>query len=450
MSGRNLTVGPVGSHLLTLTAPMVLGVFAIMSVGFADAYFVGKIGEVELAAISFIFPVTTALTSLGIGLSAGATAVVSQALGAGKANMARRLAAHAFAISAGLGICTALAGFILIDALFQLLQAQPEVMPSIRAYLSVWFYGFPLLVLLLVSNALMRAHGNAVVPAVQMTANAILNIALNPVLIFGLGPVPALGIAGAALATVLAFSVTLTGTLWPVFRTFAVVQLSNFSERGYAASARHIGAIGAPAAMANAINPAGLAVITAIVATFGPATVAGFGAAGRVEALAVVPMLALSGSIGAIIGQNWGAKKYQRAARALKLSGYFCLAYGVVIAAILNLFAESIARQFSDSADVYAQTVLYLRIVSWSFFAYGFLIVCNACLNARSKAVPSMLLSITRIGLLYIPLAALGGSLLDQAGVYLGATTANLVAGLAALAMATRFGLWRWRSGDTD
>lgn len=424
---------------------MVLGVLAIMSVGLADAYFVGKLGEIPLAAISFIFPVTTALTSLGIGLSAGSNAVVSQALGAGSRKLAERVAAHSLALSAVLGVAVSVLGYVTIDALFSLLQAQAEVLPVIRDYMQVWYYGFPLLTVLLVTNALMRAHGGAMTPAALMILNAIFNVGLNPLFIFGWGPIPALGIAGAATATLIAFCITTLASIWPVLVTFRVLRIRGFFQSGYLASGREISAVGAPAAFANAINPAGLAGVTAIVASFGPATVAGFGAAGRIEAIAMVPLLGLSGSIGALIGQNWGANKQARAMRATQLASYFCLAYGLFAAILLSAFAETLARQFSDDAAVHAQTVLYLRIVSWSFFGYGLMIVSNACLNARSKAVPSMILSLTRIALLYLPLAALGGMWFEQAGVYAGATVANVVAGLAAVSVAARYGLWQWK-----
>lgn len=449
MSDRDLTVGPVGALLLRLTAPMVLGVFAVISIGLADAYFVGRLGEQPLAAISFIFPVTTTLTSLGIGLSAGANATVSQALGAGRGAAAQCTAAHTLAISAGLACATAFAGYASIEPLFTLLQADSETLPYIRDYLQIWFLSFPLLTLLLVSNALLRAHGGAVTPASLMVLHATINIGLNPVLIFGLGPFPAMGIAGAAAATLAAFALTLTVSLWPVFRTFAVTSPACFLTSGYGRSLRDVGSVGAPAALANAINPAGLAAVTAIVAGFGAASVAGFGAAGRVQTLALVPLLGLSGSIGALIGQNWGAGKKARASRALQIACGFCLVYGLLVAMSLNLFADSIAAQFSDEAAVHAQVVLYLRIVSWSFFGYGLLVVVNACLNARSKAMPSMLLSLGRIALLYIPLALIGAALFEQAGVYGAAATANVIAGLTAVAVAARYGLWRlgWQLG---
>lgn len=443
MAGRDLTTGSIPGHLIGLTGPMAVGVLAVISVGLADAYFVGQVGEIELAAIGFIFPVTTTLTSLGIGLSAGANAMVSQALGRGAEDDARRYAAHGLVISLVLGTAVAVAGWLTIEPLFRLLNASDDVIPAIRDYMTVWYLGFPLLTGMLVINATIRAHGNTVVPSMLMVLNAFFNIGLDPVLIFGWGPLPAFGIRGAAIATLIAFVIAFAASLWPVLRTFRVASVRDFVAPGYGDSARRIGNIGAPASLANAINPAGLAIVTAIVAQFGTATVAGFGAAGRIESFAIVPLLSLSGSIGPVIGQNFGAGNSDRVARTLATGALFCVAYGLIVAVTLTVAAPSIAPWFSDRPPVQQQIVLFLRILPWSFFAYGLVIVINASLNARSKAVPSALLSLSRIALFYIPFTMLGAAWLDQVGLYTGAMAANIVAAIPAFYVARHFDLWR-------
>ena len=424
---------------------MTVGVLAVMSVGLADAYFIGQLGELELAAISFIFPVTTALTSLGIGLSAGANALISQALGAGDGASSRRYAAQAIAWTVALGACVAGLGLALWQPLFSLLQAQGDVLTPIGAYMRVWFPAFPLLTLLLVSNAAIRAHGNTLLPSAVMVLNAVFNIGLDPLLMFGWGPIPALGIAGAAGATLVAFAIAAVAMFWPLFRAVKVTALRDFARPGYLETGRRLAHIGGPASLANALNPAGLSVVTAIVARFGPAAVAGFGVAGRIESFVLVPLLALSGSIGPVVGQNFGADKVGRAARAVGLSAAFCGAYGLLVALLLTLAVEPLVALFSASADVRAAAALYLRIVSWSFCGYGAVVVVNAALNARSRALASMSLSLGRIALLYIPLALLGAAWLGPAGVYAGALLANLGAGGVALWLAARYRIFAVR-----
>lgn len=442
MPKNDLTRGSVPRALAAMTGPMTLGVLAVMSVGLADAYFVGRLGEAPLAAMAFVFPVTTALVSLGIGLSAGANATISQALGRRDTAGAQRTAAHTIVLGLVLGVSVAAVGSLAIDPLFRLLGADGTLLEHVQRYMRVWFAGFPVLCTALVGNAAMRAHGNTAVPAALMVCNALINVVLDPVLIWGWGPIEAQGIGGAALATLIAFAVTLVASLWPLLRTFEVLKASSFLEPGYLASAREIGSVGAPAACANAINPAGLALVTSIVAGFGPAAVAGFGAAGRVESFTLVPLLGLSGSIGPVVGQNWGAGKIDRVGQAVRLSSLFCVAYGLIVAVLLTLFAEPVAARFSEAEEVRAQTALYLRIVSWSLFGYGMVIVINASLNARSRALHSMLLSLGRVALLLLPLAWLGGSLYGVAGVFGATATANVAAACAALALARRQRLW--------
>ncbi|MEM9056965.1 MAG: MATE family efflux transporter [Pseudomonadota bacterium] len=437
--GASLTEGSLARHLVRLTVPMTIGVLAVISVGLADAFFIGQLGELELAAMSFIFPVTTALTSLGIGLSAGANTLVSQALGRKDAHGARCYAAQAIVLTAALGGVVSVAGMLLWRGLFTLLQASDEVVLAIGEYMTLWFLGFPLLALLLVCNSAIRASGNTAWPSAVMVLSAVVNIALDPLLIFGAGPLPALGMAGAAAATLVAYAVAILAMCWPLFVVVGVTTPANFLSAGYARTSRRLIAIGGPAALANALNPAGLSIVTAIVSRFGPAAVAGFGVAGRIEAFVLVPLLALSGSIGPLVGQNVGAGRFGRAGRATGLSAAFCAAYGLIVALVLTLADEPVVRLFSDSAEVRDAAGLYLRIVSWSFFGYGVLIVVNAALNAADHSVASMSLSVGRIALLYVPLALGGAALMGQAGVYGGALLANLGAAAVALLVARRY-----------
>ncbi|MEM1248078.1 MAG: MATE family efflux transporter [Acidobacteriota bacterium] len=442
MATKDLTTGSVPKALAAMTGPMTLGVLAVISVGLADAYFVGRLGEAPLAAIGFVFPVTIALTSLGIGLSAGANATISQALGRRDEEAAQRIAAHVTVVTLVLGLVVMLLGWWSVGPLFRALGAEPELLSLIEEYMVVWYAGFPLLAGALVVNAAIRAHGNTALPAALMSLNAVFNVGLDPVLIWGWGPIEPQGVAGAAQATVIAFAVSLLVSLWPVLNRLEVTRPGAFLEPGYGQSLADVGAVGAPAALANAINPAGLAVLTAIVAQFGSAAVAGFGAAGRIESFAMVPLLGLSGSIGPVIGQNWGAKKIERAGRAVRVSSIFCVAYGLGVAVLLWFVAGPLAERFSPAPEVQAQTALYLRIVSWSFFGYGLVIVVNASLNARSQALQSMLLSLGRVALLLLPLAWLGAELSGLSAVYAAAAAANILAAVAALLLAKRSGLW--------
>ncbi|NNF25316.1 MAG: MATE family efflux transporter [Rhodobacteraceae bacterium] len=438
---RDLTEGPIWRALSAVSAPMALGIFAVLSVGIADAYFLGRIGATELASVGFIYPVTAAITSLAIGLSAGANAALSQSIGRDDdAQDTNRLALHTLALGTGLGIVVALLVLVLHPYLFALMGAGPEVQAAIAQYIPWWALSFPFLVLMMTINATFRAHGDGARSAIIMVISAAVNVALDPILIFGWGPIPAMEVAGAAQATAFA-RIAATGIAIGWALRSGIIRTCGNLGTGFAGSARSILKVGFPAAFSNAINPAGMAAVTAAVATLGETAVAGFGAATRVQSLALVPLLALSSGIGPVVGQNWGAKRQDRARGAVWLSWGVCLAYGAAAAAVLTLFGGWIASAIASDADAARFTEQYLRIVGWSLFGYGILVTGNAAMNARSKALWSTGLSLTRIFVVYLPLAWIGVAMFGFAGILVAAVLANLYAAWGAMVAGRATGL---------
>ena len=417
---------------------MSLGILGVLSVGLADAYFLGQLGGEPLAAVGYIYPVTTAITSLSIGLSAGANAAISQAIGRKDGDCAeQRLALHAVGLGLLLSVVIAALFFVASDAVFRQIGAGDAVMDEIRAYIPYWAVSFPFLVVMMLTQSAFRAHGDGATAAIVMVGVAVINIALDPLLIFGMWVFPELGTGGAALATLIARIAGATAAVaWAIRQGFLTWPAAPMKELG--GSFKTITSVGGPAALSNAINPAGIAAVTAAVATLGETAVAAFGAATRVQSLATVPMLALSAGIGPVVGQNWGADKQDRAARGLMWSFAFCLVYGLTVGAVLFVFATPIAGLIAGDTGAQDQAALYLRIVGWSLFGYGFVVTANAAMNARDKAVYSMSLSLGRIFLVYLPGAWLGVSVLGYTGVLAAAVTANLLAAAAAVWFAYR------------
>lgn len=442
MATADLTTGPIWKALAWVSAPMSLGILAVLSVGLADAYFLGQLGQAPLAAVGFIYPVTTALTSLSIGMSAGTNAVVSQAIGRDRADSEApiRLALHSLGLGLGLAILMALAFLVYAPTLFQWMGAQEAALRETRAYVPFWSLSFPFLVLMMVCNAVFRAHGDGATTAAIMVLAAVLNIAINPLLIFGWGPIPGMGTEGAALATAIGRAVGAGVALWYAWKC-GLLTVCEKPLKGLLSSFRAVIAVGLPAAGSNAINPAGMALVTAAVATLGEAAVAGFGAATRVQSVALVALFALSAGIGPVVGQNFGADRRDRAGLALKQAWMFCVIYGLVLAAGVTVFADTIAGLFTNGSEAREYTAQYLRIVSWSLMGYGVLVITNAAMNARSKAAYSLALSLTRIFAIYVPLAWLLMWMFDYTGILIAAVLANTYAIGAGLFCARATGL---------
>lgn len=445
MATRNLTEGPVWRALAAVSAPLVLGIFGVLSVGVADAYFLGQLGSAPLAAVGFVYPVTAAITSLSIGLSAGANAALSQAIGREEKETAvSRLAFHAIGLGVVLALAVAVLFWALAGPLFELMGAGPDAFREIRAYVPFWAMSFPFLVLMMQINAVFRAHGHGGITAAIMIAAAVVNIGLDPVLIYGLGPVPEMGTGGAALATLIGRGIAAAiAVVYALNRGY--LQICSKPLGDLAHSLKQILSVGLPAAFANAINPAGMAAVTAAVATLGETAVAGFGAATRVQSLAVVPLLALSAGIGPVVGQNWGAEKPERGRLALRLCWGLSALYGLTIALTLTLLADPIARLLTSGEETVRLTADYLRYVSWSFAGFGLLVTTNAAINARSKALWSMGLSLARILAVYVPAAWIGAALLGYPGILGAAILANAFAVVGAGYAAWRTDLWDGR-----
>ncbi|QFT48234.1 Multidrug export protein MepA [Roseivivax sp. THAF40] len=443
MAGKlDLNEKSVPAALWQVSAPMAIGILGVLSVGLADSFFLARAGQDELAAIGFIYPVIVAITSLSIGLSAGTSAVVSQALGAngGDDSTSARLAMHALIVAASLATLVAILLYFVAPWLFGLMGAEGAVLEGIRAYMPWWCLGFPFIVAGQALNSVFRAGGEARIAASVMLSQAIINIVLDPIFIFGLGPIPELGIEGAGIATATARILAFAGCLAFAIRTRRI-DISNCSLSGFGASALRIGKVGGPASLSNAINPAGMAAVTAAVAIIGESAVGGFGAATRVQNLLFVPMLALSAGIGPVVGQAWGSGDKARAQQTVRLTFLLCLGYGIAVSTLLWLTAEPVARVMTNGLEAVPYAAQYLRWVSISFFGYGILVTANAAMNAREKPMLSLTLSLGRIGLIYVPLAWAGAYALGYSGILAAAVAANLGAVLGALVLCRRAGV---------
>ena len=433
-----LVRGSVRGHLVKQTAPMMLGVAAIMSIGLVDSYFIGQLGTSELAAISFIFPISVALSSLGVGVSVGINSIVARSLGAGDRELASERANFGIAFAAAAGIAISLLLYALLDPLFTLMQADAELLPLIRAYMVPFAFGFPLIMLIMGLNGVMRGQGEAKKTSLVSITYAAANWVLDPILITGAFGFEGFGIVGAAYATIIGWVIGMVLGFWLLSGTKLPFKIGRLRQCEIGPSIKAISGVAGPAAFSNAINPIGLSVLTALVATQSQAAVAGFGAAGRLQSFAVVPLLALSGAIGAIVGQNWGANKADRSREAMLWAGTFCVGYGLVLALVLSTYGEWFADIFTESPAVIAEFSQYLQIAAWGYAGFGLLIVGNGALNAVGKSGWALFQSFARVFLVMLPVAWFLRPTLGTSGLYGAELAANAAGGALAIAVVWR------------
>lgn len=426
---------------------MTLGILAGMSVALVDTYFLGRLGTEELAAISFAFPVVFTVMSLSIGLGAGAASVVSRAIGHGDREEVRRLSTDSIALAVVLVAAISTAGILTARPLFALLGARGAVLDHVVAYMEIWYVGMVFLVVPMVANNILRAGGDAVVPSAIMIGVAAINLALTPLLVFGLWGLPRLEVEGAAWSSLIARAlmavVSLAVLIWRErLIAFAVPPLA-----ALVASWRRVLFVGLPAALGNAVNPLGIAVVTAIVAGYGTSSVAAFGVATRVEAFAAIPMLALSAAIGPVAGQSWGAGREERVPRALRVAFLFCVAWSALAAGVFWLLGPRIAAAFTSEPEIAAEAALYLRVVSLTLAGYGVAVIAAGGYNALGKPLTALAYNMLRTMALLVPAAWLASTVGGVPAVFAAIAAANVAAGLAIAWHALR---WLSRAGPAD
>jgi putative MATE family efflux protein len=430
VNNAKLTRGSIVGHLVGQTLPAIVGVAAIMSIGLVDAYFIGQLGENELAAISFIFPISVALTSLGVGVMVGINSVVSRALGEGDDDKAARRANFGVLFAVLTGAALALGLFLLLDPLFRLMNAPDNLFPLIMTYMQPFALGFPLLLAIMGFNGVLRGQGEAKKTSLVSITYAAANWVLDPLLITGAFGVEGFGIVGAAYATIIGWGCGAVMGLILVKRTAIPLDPALVRNCGLVAPLAAILKVAGPAAFSNAINPIGLSILTALIANAGQDAVAGFGAAGRLQSFATVPLLALSGAIGSIVGQNWGAREFERARKAALYAGLFCIVWGLGTAIILSSAGEWFAQLFTDKDAVIEEFALYLQIAAWGYAGFGILIVANGILNAIDKAAFALGQSVARVALVMLPVALVLQASWGSAAIYTAELAANIAGAL--------------------
>jgi putative MATE family efflux protein len=427
-----LTRGPVGAHLRALTVPMIWGILTMMTFNVVDTWFVARLGPRELAAMSFTFPVVMTLMSVAIGLGAGTSSVLARAIGEANTARSRRLATDSLILASLSVAVLTLLGLLTIDPVFRLLGAPDDLLPLIRRYMLPWYAGLAFLIVPMVGMASIRATGNTQTPSRIMIVASVLNIIIDPILIFGLAGFPRLELAGAAYATLIARATTLIAALWVLHHRLQMLSWDAVKLGELRASWAGILHVGLPAAGTNVIIPVANGVIVAMVAGFGTAAVAGLGVATRIEAFSLVIFYAMSAIIGPFVGQNLGAGRRDRILEALKLSFVFCLGFGALLALTVGICAVPLATFFTDDPAVVHVAALYLWIVPLSYGTAGIIMIVNACFNGLGKPLPATMISVTRMVIVYVPLAYLGKLLWGVPGIFAAAACSNLLIGAGA------------------
>ncbi len=429
----SLVESPIPQTLKRMTAPMIIGMAMLFTFSLVDTLFISFLGTDPLTAISFTFPVTFMIMSLAIGLGIGTSAVVAKYMGRGDFIKAREASTVTNYLAILCASVTVLLCWLLLDRIFRGIGASEEILVLIREYMLIWLPGSILLVAIMNGNSILRACGDTKTPSLLMAASGLINAIMDPVLIFGFGPVPAYGMRGAALATLISWVIGFGILCYLLFVRLDLISRILPSRKVLLASSREMLRIGLPAAGANMMTPLAAGVMTAIVSGFGESAVAAFGVGSRIEPLATLLILAMSSTLPPLISQNFGAHRLDRVDEAYRLATRFVLVWQMGVYVVLALFAGLIALIFSQEPAVGSAIRLYLWILPLGYGVQGVIILTNSALNALHRPFEALYLSLARFFLFYVPLAWLGSRFFGLPGLFAGALAGNLL--MAALSV---------------
>ncbi|CAH0524441.1 MATE family efflux transporter [Vibrio hippocampi] len=427
---HGLLSAPIALVLRQMTVPMVFGMIAILAFNLVDTFFISLLGTDALAAVSFTFPVTFSVNCITMGIGIGLSTNIGRSLGEHDIDTAKRLTTHGLMLAVTLVLVASVIGLLTISPLFTLLGADQTTLPLIQQYMQVWYLAVPLLVVPMAGNSAIRATGDTKTPAKIMMLSGLINGILDPLLIFGIGPFPEMGIQGAALASGVAWSIALVFSLYILAKREQLLGL--FSVLKIIGDWGAILKIGLPSALSSAMAPISGAILMKLLSVHGTIAVAAFGAAQRVEAVLILVLISLSSALTPFMAQNFGAKNRNRSFSALFLSMRFSVLFQLLVFVMMVPLSHPISLMFSQEQAVRDILWLYLITVPLSYGCLGIMMMLGSGLNALHQPSKAFLWSLLRLFVFTLPAAFVGGHFYGIQGIFIGVTGGNIAGGVMA------------------
>lgn len=444
---RDLTSGSINRAFLLLSIPMVLEMVMESVFAVVDVFFVSRMGATAVATVGITESVLTFLHTLPFGLSIGVTALVARRMGEKDPERAASGAVQSLWLGLLLVLPVAVCGVLYTAPLLSALGASPEVVAAGVPYAQVMLGSLVIIVPLFILGAVLRGSGDAASSMRSLWLANALNLVLAPVLIFGVGPVPALGVLGAAVATTLSRAVGVLYQLYALTRGTGRLVVGRRHLRVELETLTTLLRLSGSALLQALLTLSNWLVLMRIIAPFGSAVLAGYTIAMRIILFAQQPSWGLSHAAGALVGQSLGAGDPQRAERVAWRASFHTLLFLGCVALGFLVFAEPLVRAFSTEPEVVLNATRCLRIVSCGLLFYAFGTVLPHAFNGAGDTNTPTLINLLCIWMLQLPLAwVFAGPLrLGPSGVFLAITVGYCALGVMS-AVLFRRGHWKTRA----
>ena len=420
--------------LIRFSLPATVGMLIMATYNIVDTIFVGILGSEAIAALSIAFPFQMLLGALGIGTGVGAASLISRSLGSGQMDMARSAVGQVISLSVIYGLVVALAGFFYLEPILVLFGATPEILALTGEYVIVITTGSVMFFLIMSLNNVVRGEGNPKLSMYVMIISALINIALDPIFIFALG----MGVRGAAVATVLAKIVGVVIMLRYFTSGKGEIKINLACLRLRRDTIQKIYVIGFPVMILQISTNLSLVVANNILAAYGHLPIAALGLIFRLFMFALMPVIGVSQGMLPIIGYNFGAGKMVRIRETIVKGVAISTGIATFFGAVYFIWPGMFISIFSREPELIALGSEALRIMVVMFPLIGAQVVFSTYFQATGKGMPSLLLSILREVILFIPFLLIFSELLGLSGVWLSRPVSDLLAFLVTYFLITR------------
>lgn len=429
---KDLTQGNIVRNIWTLATPMMFGNILQTAFNIVDMIWVGRLGSSAIAAVAMSGSILMIIMTMIIGIATGTAAMVSRFIGAKDNERANDVAMQSLILSAVASSLLAIVGFGLAEEMLKLLGAKPEVVLLGTGYLRILLVGGVVMFLLFLAGAILRGAGDALTPMIILGVATVVNGILDPLMIFGHGGFPRMGVNGAALATVLARGVGVVIAFCVLFRGSSHIHLRLRNLKVNFNLIWRITKIGIPSSVQMSLRSLMGVILMAIVARYGTYAVAAYGVGLRIMMLVFMPAFGLAAAAATLVGQNLGAQKEERAHYSAWAATRFTMLIMGAVGILFFLFAGNLIRVFNASPQVVEIGTRYLKITSFGYLFSALGVVLGRALNGAGDTVSPMVITFISLWCLQIPLALIlpGSFRLGVSGVWWAALAASIIHGI--------------------
>lgn len=443
-TGADYTKIPLRRAVFLLAVPMVLELVLESTFAVVDIFFVAKLGPSAVATVGLTESFLFLLYAVGMGLAMAVTAVIARRIGEGKREEAAITAVQAIFVAVLVSVPFAIAGIVWAQDLLRLMGGDAWTLDHGYRYMQ-WMLGANLVILLLfIINAIFRGAGDAAIAMRVLWLSNGLNIVLCPLLIFGIGPFPELGIEGAAIATIIGRGTGVLYQLWKLFRGGEHIRVLASQLKWHGGILLNIVRTSLGGVGQMIIGMTSWIFLMRILASIGSEAVAGATIAIRIMMFTLMPAWGMSNAAATLVGQNLGAGEAGRAEASVWRIGWYNMAFTVAVSVLFFLFPRELIGIFSGDPEVIAVGGEWLRILSYSFFVYGWWMVAVQAFNGAGDTVTPTKINFVFFWLIQIPLSWWLAIRLDwqQSGVFWGVFVSETSVGLFTLWLFSR-GKWK-------